>query len=258
MIVSTNSESSNFLDPDNDSPVTINQSQTSISHDTSDLNISTSYGDDDVAVMEERSPSAASPQNQLLSHSIRYKQLLDASTSYINAWILHPRSHNKALGYLINGTNCLLQANSAGSEVNLQKLAEGFSSMFGINETGPVFNTSPIPASTRGPGSGRTETKRLTSIHGRELSKRHKTYDSCNVKPPKIGRSGSPAKCSFCLDVGHNRTSCPIRKTFGRDYSQNPDNIMHQLTLPCPKQPKVLYSSANVPIPFPQIPTETC
>ena len=70
--------------------------------------------------------------------------------------------------------------------------------------------------------------------------------------------TGSLAKCSFCHSIGHNRTSCPARKSFGRDYTTNPDNLMHILSLPIQNLTISLYESSNVPVLYPQIPHEAC
>ena len=160
MISSTNEASVDFLG-DMDVENLIAKRTLNEESDSGALQINTTMSDDNVIAMEEQSPSVASPKNMLLKKTVRYKQLLDASNAFITAWINHPHLHQKALGYLVNGTNCATQSNTNGSEVNLHTLASSFSCTFGTNDSGPMFNAPPLLTNTRGAGSGPGKRKRL-------------------------------------------------------------------------------------------------
>ena len=162
MITSTRTEKEDDIAVVEES-LTNNQDQQSnpSDHNTYVPPITTTMSDEDVMVMEQMSPLSASPQNILLGKSVRYKQLYDAASAYISAWMLHPHNHQKALGYLINGTNCATGPSDSNTEANLQSLAKSFTCTFGSNETSTMFNTAPVFASTRGPAAGPGAKKRF-------------------------------------------------------------------------------------------------
>ena len=195
------------------------------------------------------SPTMASPKGSILPRSKRYNQLKDACQTFINAWINHPHFHDKALGYIINGTNCITNPNS-NSLGNLQELADSFVTTFGSNTTGDLFNHGPKPASSNGPHSGRDPRKRLISSTER--------YSMKPRKCPKIGGSGNLPKCTFCNGVGHNRTSCNIRKGLGREYNKTVSNLFHMLKPPIKYVPLSFFKKESPPSHIPEIPDETC
>ena len=182
------------------------------------LFVDTHHDDSPDVLMHSMSPSALSPRNVMLPRQTRYNQLKDACTQFIDAWILNPKFHDWAMGYLANGIKCVTGGDPHLTQRTLEDLAWDFSTVYGANETANRHNIAPRPAAIAGSNSG-------SGIQNRLKSGNEWRQGQCK-RTPKKGNGGRPISCSFCGSVGHNKTSCPSVTALGRDYTKTPHNVL--------------------------------
>ena len=201
-------------------------------------------------IMAQMSPSALSPRNFLKPRGTRINELRDAANQFIDAWMQHPRLHDRALGYLYNGLNCITGGDTNLTESSLQELATEFATTFGSNDTQLRHGTIPRPAVVPGSGTGGGQIERLKS----SIEKRSSTA----IMRTKRSGTGKVPTCSFCGNSGHNRSNCPTCKSLGREYTKSFNTVLLMLTLPMKSIALVEYNKRDQPLAIPDIPHETC
>lgn len=214
--------------------------------DTLYIETNTSIDDETNAM----SPTAVDPKAMHLTRSLRFKALTDACNSYVKAWTNHPRFHDKALGYIVNGTNAI-NGKEMDPGKSLESHAASFHTSFGSNTSGPMYLSGPRVAATRNTTGGRGNTNRLTSSVERASKRARQNYNE-----PKRSGTGSQSKCSFCHNIGHTRTTCTEKAKLGRDYTDNSSNLLHILTLPIHSVQTYKYGNIDCPKAVPNIPVE--